>query len=171
MAIEQLKSLLGVVRQDPASAPDGKHEPVSEGKTSVVSDLYNLDFNDKKALLGVSAMWRCRLLAKAMQPLSGSGVSYRLHLSRCVINPVTNIHNPGHPECRCWRTHGRQRPFVGAGRLNPPRSSEQQWSWRDVREQIHRNAMERPPSPSTNASKPRMQIQKPRRQWKQPMEP
>lgn len=54
MAIEQIKSLIGAIRQDPTSAPDGKHEQVSEGKTSVVSDLYNLGFNEKKSLLEVS---------------------------------------------------------------------------------------------------------------------
>jgi hypothetical protein len=61
MAIEQLKSLLGVIRQDPASAPDGKQEQVSEGKTSVVSDLYNLGFHEKKALLEVSPKRWCQL--------------------------------------------------------------------------------------------------------------
>ena len=82
MAIEQLKSLMGVIRQDPASATDGKHDQVYEGKTSVVSDLYNLGFNDKKALLEVSPKRLCHLLAKAMRPISGSGLSPRLHLSR-----------------------------------------------------------------------------------------
>jgi hypothetical protein len=58
MAIEQLKSLMGAIRQIPASAPDGKHEQVSEGKTSIAADLYNLGFNEKKALLEVSSK-RC----------------------------------------------------------------------------------------------------------------
>jgi len=59
MAIEQIKSLIGAIRQDPASAPDGKHDQVSEGKTSVVSDLYNLGFNEKKSLLEVSHKRQC----------------------------------------------------------------------------------------------------------------
>jgi hypothetical protein len=74
MAIEQLKSLMGAMRQNPASAPDGKHDQVSEGKTSVVADLYNLGFNDKKTLLEVSPQRLCQLMEKAMRSLSGSGV-------------------------------------------------------------------------------------------------
>jgi hypothetical protein len=66
MAIEQLKSLLGVIRQDPASAPDGKQEQVSEGKTSVVSDLYNLGFHEKKALLEVSPKRWCQRKTRTM---------------------------------------------------------------------------------------------------------
>jgi hypothetical protein len=74
MAIEQLKSLMGAIRQIPASAPDGKHEPVSEGKTSIAADLYNLGFNEKKALLEVSSKRRCQLVTKTMRPIAGSGV-------------------------------------------------------------------------------------------------
>lgn len=53
MAIEQLKSLIGAIRQDPARAPDGKYDAVSQGKTSVVADMYNLDFKDKRTLAEV----------------------------------------------------------------------------------------------------------------------
>lgn len=53
MAVEQLMNLISTIRQDPASAPDGKYDNVSEGKTSVVADMYNLNFKDKKALAEV----------------------------------------------------------------------------------------------------------------------
>lgn len=53
MAVEQLKSLIGAIRKDPAHAPDGQYDQVSEGKTSIVADMYNLDFKDKKALAEV----------------------------------------------------------------------------------------------------------------------
>lgn len=54
MAVEQLKNLIGAIRKDPAHAPDGQYDQVTEGKTSVVADMYNLDFKDKKALAEVS---------------------------------------------------------------------------------------------------------------------
>jgi len=53
MAVEQLKNLIGVIRKDPSKAPDGQYDQVSEGKTSVVADMYNLDFKDKRALAEV----------------------------------------------------------------------------------------------------------------------
>jgi hypothetical protein len=53
MAVEQLKNLIGVIRKDPSRAPDGQYDQVSEGKTSVVADMYNLDFKDKRALAEV----------------------------------------------------------------------------------------------------------------------
>lgn len=56
MAVEQLKSLIGAIRKDPAHAPDGQYDQVTEGKTSVVADMYNLDFKDKKALAEVSQL-------------------------------------------------------------------------------------------------------------------
>lgn len=54
MAVEQLRSLISAIRKDPARAPDGKYDQVSDDKTSVVADMYNLDFKDKKMLLEVS---------------------------------------------------------------------------------------------------------------------
>jgi hypothetical protein len=53
MAVEQLKNLIGVIRKDPARAPDGQYDQVSQGKTSVVADMYNLEFKDKRALAEV----------------------------------------------------------------------------------------------------------------------
>ena len=53
MAVEQLKNLIGVIRRDPSKAPDGQYDQVSQGKTSVVADMYNLDFKDKRALAEV----------------------------------------------------------------------------------------------------------------------
>jgi hypothetical protein len=53
MAVEQLKNLIGVIRKDPSRAPDGQYDQVSQGKTSVVADLYNLNMKDKRALAEV----------------------------------------------------------------------------------------------------------------------
>lgn len=53
MAIDQLKNLIGAIRMDPARAPDGKYDQVSDDKTSVVADMYNLGFNEKKTLVEV----------------------------------------------------------------------------------------------------------------------
>lgn len=59
MSIEQIRSLIGTIRKDPARAPDGKYDQVSEGKTSVVADMYNLGFKDKKTLAEVSSEHYC----------------------------------------------------------------------------------------------------------------
>jgi hypothetical protein len=53
MAVEQLKNLIGVMRKDPSRAPDGQYDQVTEGKTSVMADMYNLDFKDKRMLAEV----------------------------------------------------------------------------------------------------------------------
>jgi hypothetical protein len=53
MAVEQLKNLIGAIRKDPSRAPDGQYDQVTEGKTSVMADMYNLDFKDKRMLAEV----------------------------------------------------------------------------------------------------------------------
>jgi len=65
MAVEQLKNLIGVIRKDPSRAPDGQDDQVSQGKTSVVADMYNLDFKDKRALAEV-----CHFLGEAHRTFS-----------------------------------------------------------------------------------------------------
>lgn len=54
MSIEQIRSLIGTIYKDPANAPDGKYDQPSQDKTSVVADMYNLGFKEKKMLAEVS---------------------------------------------------------------------------------------------------------------------
>lgn len=85
MAVEQLKNLIGVIRKDPSRAPDGQYDQVSEGKTSVVADMYNLDFKDKRALAEVchsSQMIPC-LPLKRMETLWVGIVNTQLCTADC----------------------------------------------------------------------------------------